>query len=61
MEDQYSHEEIIYLRLPWIFVAVHRLSLVAASRGCSSLWCTSFSLWWLLLLRSTGSRALELP
>ena len=32
------------------------LSLVAASRGYSSLWCAGFSSWWLLLLRSTGSR-----
>ena len=40
----------------WVFVAAYRLSLVAASGGYSSLWCTGFSLWWLLLLRSTGSR-----
>ena len=33
------------------------LSLVAASRGYSSLWCAGFSLWWLLLLRSTGCRS----
>ena len=32
----------------WVFVAVHGLSLVAASGGYSSLWCTGFSLWWLL-------------
>ena len=32
-------------------------SLVAVSRGYSSLWCTGFSLQWLLLLRSMGSRA----
>ena len=31
-------------------------SLVVASRGYSSLWCTGFSLRWLLLLWSTGSR-----
>ena len=31
-------------------------SLVAASGGCSSLWCAGFSLRWLLLMRSTGSR-----
>ena len=42
--------------LHWVFVAVCRLSLVAASRGYSLLRCTGFSLWWLLLLRSTGSR-----
>ena len=28
-----------------------RLSPVAVSRGYSSLWCTCFSLWWLLLLQ----------
>ena len=32
-------------------------SLVAASVGYSSLWYVGFSLWWLLLLQSTGSRA----
>ena len=32
------------------------LKLVVVSEGCSSLWCAGFSLWWLLLLRSTGSR-----
>ena len=32
------------------------LSLVAASRGYSLLWCVGFSLRWLLLLWSTGSR-----
>ena len=31
-------------------------SLVAASGGYSLLWCTGFSLWWLLLLQSMGSR-----
>ena len=31
-------------------------SLVAVSRGYSSLWCMGFSLWWPLLLWSTGSR-----
>ena len=42
--------------LHWVFVAVHGFSLVAGSRGCSSLWCTGFSLQWLLLLWSRGSR-----
>ena len=32
------------------------LSLVVASGGYSSLLCAGFSSWWLLLLRSTGSR-----
>ena len=46
----------IYFWLHWVFVAAHRLSLVAESRGYSSLQCAGFSLRWLLLLRSTGSR-----
>ena len=46
----------IYFWLHWIFVAACRLSLVAASRGYSSLRCVGFSLWWLLLLQNTGSR-----
>ena len=48
--------KFIYFWLRWVFVAACRLSLVAASRGYSSLWCTGFSLQWLLLLRSMGSR-----
>ena len=46
----------IYFWLHWIFVAARGLSLVAASGGYSSLWYVSFSLRWLLLLWSTGSR-----
>ena len=42
--------------LCWVFVAVHGLSLIVASGGYSSLRCVGFSLRWLLLLRSTGSR-----
>ena len=45
-----------YFWLRWVFVAVRGLSLVTASGGYSSLQCTGFSLWWLLLLQSTGSR-----
>ena len=47
---------IIYFWLCWVFVAAHRLSLVEASGGYSSLRCAGFSLRWLLLLWSTGSR-----
>ena len=46
-----------YFLLRWVFVAAHGLSLVAASRDYSSLWCVGFSLRWLLLLQSTGSSA----
>ena len=47
----------IHLWLHWVFIAVRGLSLVAASGGYSSLQCMGFSLQWLLLLWSTGSRA----
>ena len=45
----------IYFWLRWVLVAVHGLSLVAASEGYSSLRCAGFSLRWLLLWQSTGS------
>ena len=45
----------IYFWLRWVFVAMHRLSLVATSGAYSSLQCAGFSLRW-LLLRSTDSR-----
>ena len=35
----------IYFWLHWVFTDVHWLSLVAASRGDSSLQCVGFSLW----------------
>ena len=46
----------IYFWLRWVFVAMCGLSLVAASGGYSLLRCTGFSLQWLLLLQSMGSR-----
>ena len=46
----------IYFWLHWVFVAASGLSLVAVSGGYSSLWCAGFSLRWLLLLQSMGSR-----
>ena len=42
--------------LRWVFIAARGLSLVAASRDYSLLWYAGFSLRWLLLLWSTGSR-----
>ena len=45
--------------LRWVFVAARGLSLVAASGGYSSLQFAGFSLRWLLLLRSTGSRCMD--
>ena len=45
-----------YFRLCCVFVVACGLSLAAASGGYSSFWCAGFSLQWLLLLRSMGSR-----
>ena len=47
---------LIYFWLHWVFVVACGLSLAVASGGYSLLRCLCFSLWWLLLLRSTGSR-----
>ena len=48
---------LIYLFLAvLVFIAACRLSLFVASRGYSSLWCTVFSLRWLLLSQSMGFR-----
>ena len=46
----------IYFWLCRIFVAAHGLSLVASTGGYSLLQCTGFSLQWLLLFQSMGSR-----
>ena len=46
----------MYVWLCQVFIAARGLSLVAASGGYSSLRCVGFSLQWLLLLQSTGSR-----
>ena len=54
MYDFFKINLFIYFWLRWVFVAA--LSLVVASEGYSLLRCTGFSLQWLLLLWSTGSR-----
>ena len=38
-----NFQHFIYFWLCWVFVAVHGLSLVAVSRGYSSLWCEGIS------------------
>ena len=50
----------IYFWLCWVSIAARGLSLVAASGGHSSLQCVGFSLRWLLLLWSMGSRRVGL-
>ena len=49
------HLFIIIFWLHWLFIVARGRSLVAASRGCSSLWCAGFFLWRLLSLQCTGS------
>ena len=49
----------IYFWVHWVFVSVRRLSLVAENGGYSSLQCVGFSLRWLLLLWSMGSRCTD--
>ena len=56
INDSFKFILFIYFWLCWVFVAARMLSLVATSGGYSSLQCAGFSLWWLLLVRSTGSR-----
>ena len=46
----------VFFWLCWVFVVARGLSLVVVSGGYSSFWCAGFSLQWLVLLRSTGSR-----
>ena len=52
----FFHLFIYLFWLRWVFVAARGLSLVATIGAYSSLWCMGFSLRWLLLLWSTGSR-----
>ena len=47
---------LFYFWLCWVFIAARGLSLFAVSGGHSSLRCAGFSLRWLLLLWSMGSR-----
>ena len=61
--NHYLFKNFIYLFIYlFIFGCVGSLlllrgrSLLVVSGSCSSLQCAGFSLWWLLLLRSTGSR-----
>ena len=49
---------LFYFWLHLVFVALWGLSLVAASRGFTSLQCEGCSLQWHLLFQNTGSRCL---
>ena len=48
---------LIYFWLCWVLVAACRLSLFVTSGATFFLWYADFSLQWLLLLQSMGSRA----
>ena len=54
--NKFIYFYLFYFWLHWVFVAARRLSLLAASGGYTSLRCVGFSLQWLLLLWSMGSR-----
>ena len=59
----FSWPNSLFLNCVWLFwvsVAVCGLSPVVASRGSSPVAVHGFSLWWLLLLRSTVSRHMGL-
>ena len=44
----------------WVFADLNRLSLAVVSRGCSTLQCTGFLLWWLLFAEhSSRARGLQ--
>ena len=52
----YKFIYLIYFWLCGVFVTVRRLSLVVVNGDYSLLWCMGFSLQWLLLLWSMGSK-----
>ena len=56
IKNSFLKKNLFIFWLRWVFAAARGLSLVAANGGYSSLQCTGFSLRWLLLLRSMGSR-----
>ena len=60
LETKQQNILLTYFWLHWVFIAAHRLSLVAAIGGYSWLCCMGFSLWWLLLLQSMDSRVCRL-
>lgn len=47
----------LFICLCWVFLAFCRTSLLGVSGGYSLLQCAGCSLWWLLILQRTGSRA----
>ena len=51
---------LIYFQLCWVFVAAWTFFQLWRAGASLQLCCASFSLWWLLLLLSTGSRVCEL-
>ena len=57
-DDNFFNNKFIYFIFGCVGSSLLYASffLVAASGGYSLLWCAGFSLRWLLLLRSTGSR-----
>ena len=55
-QKTFKKKILLYFWVCWVFVAVHRLSLVVASKDYSSLKSKGFSFQWPLLLWSMDSR-----
>ena len=60
LKKNYLLNSFIYFWLNWFFIPEHGLSLVAVSRGYSSMTCTNFSLQWLLLAEASHCRGFSL-
>ena len=56
MNVLFLFKKLFMFWLGWVFIAVLRLSLVAASVGCSLVGVGGLLVEWLLLLQSTDSR-----
>ena len=54
-KKKFCHYFFFWLR--WVFIALHRISLLAVNGDYFSLWWVDFSLQWLLSLWNMGSRA----
>ena len=50
-------EKSLFIWFCWVFMAARAFLQLQQVRATIQLWCTDFSLWWLLLLQSAGSRA----
>ena len=59
-DDEFIFNNVIYFWLCWVFIAVWAFLQLRQAGATLQLQCACFSLQWLLLLQSTGPRALRL-